>query len=75
MAIPEQLQNELSKGDFTRIANLYTYKTGRPITNTYVSMVIRGLRNNEEIIEIAELYIEAILDLKRKLVEFSSEAA
>lgn len=67
MAISEELQQELSKGDFTRIAHLYSHKNQKSITATYVGMVIRGERNNEEIIEIAELYLEAIRDLKRQL--------
>jgi predicted transcriptional regulator len=67
MAISEELQQELSSGDFKRIAGLYSHKNKKSITSTYVGMVIRGERNNEEIIELAEMYLESIRDLKRQL--------
>jgi hypothetical protein len=67
MAISEELQQELSIGDYKRIASLYSHKNQKSITSSYVSMVIKGERNNEEIVEIAELYLESIRDLKRQL--------
>ncbi|MEM7549632.1 MAG: hypothetical protein AAF363_08155 [Bacteroidota bacterium] len=60
MGISEDLKNFIEHGDYKRIADYYNKgfeNEQQHVTRQYVSMVIRGVRTNRNILKTAESYL------------------
>ena len=61
MGISEDLKNFIEHGDYKRIADHYNRgfeSEHNHVTRQYVSMVIRGIRKNSDILQTAESYLK-----------------